>query len=415
VDVEVVPGISAALGVPAYAGVPLTHRRIAPCFTVVTGHVALAPADEPGGNAQPPAPEPDWDALARLGGTIVILMGAGNRSEIAARLANGGRPAATPVLVVESGTLPAQRTVRTTLAALAGAEVGAPATIVVGEVAALGEAAGEGGEALGWFERRPLFGWTVVVTRARAQAFGLVTALAAAGATAVELPSIAIADPADGGAALRRAAGRLGDYDWVVLTSANAVERLAALLRDARDFGAAQVAAIGTGTAAALAGRGIVADLVPERFVAESLLESFPAAPAAGGRVLLPRAAVAREVLPQGLSAKGWTVDVVEAYRSERPQVDDDLVAAARSADAVAFTASSTVTGFLEIVGGGRSGAVSGAKAPFPPVVACIGPVTAATARSAGLDVEVVAAVHSIAGLVEALSAWARANGRPGR
>jgi uroporphyrinogen-III synthase len=192
---------------------------------------------------------------------------------------------------------------------------------------------------------------------------------------------------------LRAAADALATYDWVVFTSANAVDRFVPLLRDARAFGAARVAAIGPGTADRLGAANVAADLVPERFVAEGLLDAFPAGP---GRVLLPRAAVARDVLPDGLRDRGWDVDVVEAYRTERVAPTAAALEAAGRADAITFTSSSTVTNFL---------AVAGADA-VPPVVACIGHVTADTARAAGLQVTVEADVHTLEGLVEALLRW---------
>ncbi len=374
---EVVPGVTSAVAVPAYAGVPLTHRGLSTSFTVVTGHGRRGEGDvEDGG--------PGWEALAAAGGTIVVLMGVSQRGEYAARLQAGGLPGTTPVVCVHWGTRPQQHTVRTTLAELARVDLEPPATIVIGQVAGLN---------LSWFERRPLFGRRVVVARPREQAPALVPALRVRGAEALEVPVIAIAEPHDGGAALRAAVGELSTYDWVVFTSANAVERLVALVPDARSFGAARIAAIGTGTAAALTGARLVPDLVPERFVAESLLEAFPPPAAPGARVLLPRAAVARDVLPDGLRAAGYEVDVVEAYRTERGQPPPAALAAAGAADAIAFTSSSTVTGYLEVAG----------REAVPPVVACIGPVTAATAREHGLEVSAVADPHTVEGLVDAL------------
>ncbi len=382
VDFEVVPGVTAAVAVPAYAGVPVTHRGLSTSFTVVTGH-----------SRQALDTEIDWDALARVGGTIVVLMGVAHRGEIARRLIAAGRPPATPVAAVGWGTRPGQRSVRTTLAGLPATDLEPPVTMVIGPVAQLD---------LAWFERRPLFGWTVVVTRARSQASALVDRLRSAGAGTVELPVIAVTGAADDGAALRAAAERLDRYQWVVFTSANAVDAVMGLVRDARAFGSARVAAIGAGTAEALGRWRLVADLVPGRFVAEGLLDVFPdpappdAAPSdsgGGGRVLLPRAAEARDVLPKGLRAKGWQVDVVEAYRTGRLRPSADALSAVRSAQVVTFTSSSTVTGFLEVV----------ERDDVPPIVACIGPVTADTARSLGLPVDVVAGTHTVDGLVDAL------------
>ena len=235
-DFEVVAGVSAATGVLAAAGVPVTHRGVAASFTVVTGHAA-------GGE---PATA-DWETLASLGGTIVVLMGVAHRGEIADRLIAAGRPPATPVAVIERGTVPGQRTVRTTLDRLGAVPVSSPATIVIGEVAALD---------LSWYEDRPLSGWRILVTRARSQASALVDRLAAAGAWPVELPVIAVTDAADGGAALDLAMSRVDRYDWIVFTSVNAVERSWRHLRDARSLGRAKVAAIGDGTAARARPRG---------------------------------------------------------------------------------------------------------------------------------------------------------------
>ena len=369
---EVVPGVTSAVAAPAYGGVPLTARGLATSFTVVTGH-----GDRLGATAT------DWEAVAGVGGTIVVLMGVATRGEIADRLLAGGLAATTPVAAVRWGTRPEQHTVRTTLGSLAEADLESPAVIVIGEVAGLD---------LAWYERLPLFGRSVVVTRPRHQAGALVERLQRLGAATVELPTIEIVDPADGGAALRAAAAVVGSYDWVTFTSANAVARFLPLLRDARAFGAAKVAAIGPGTAQALAEARVVADLVPERFVGEGLLKAFPP-PHPGGRVLLPRAAVARDMLPEGLRAAGWEVDVVEAYRTRPTRPAPEALAAAGAADAVTFTSSSSVAGYLQVAG----------LAAVPPVVASIGPVTSATARNLGLTVAAEADVHTLDGLVDAV------------
>jgi uroporphyrinogen III methyltransferase/synthase len=374
VPFEVVPGITAAIAVPAYAGIPVTLRHSSTSFTVVTGHEDPGVGD--GGSV-------NWEAVAQVGGTIVVLMGVGRIAAIAERLMAGGRPPTTPVASITWGTRPEQRTVRATLATIAAQRLEAPATIVIGDVAA---------EDLAWFERRPLWGRRVVVTRARAQASELASRLRALGADAIELPVIAIEDPDDGGTALRECARRVGEYDWVAFTSTNGVHRFFALVPDTRVLGGVRVAAIGPGTADALAGYRVVADLVPIDFVAEALLAAFPPEP---GRLLLPRAAVARDTLPDGLRAKGWDVDVVDAYRTTAGHPTPEQRAAAAGADVVAFTSSSTVERYLELMGPDR----------VPPVVACIGPITAATARAHGITVTVEAAVHTIDGLVDALVA----------
>ena len=375
VPFEVVPGITSAVAVPAYAGIPVTHRGLSTSFTVVTGHSRHA-ADV----------EVAWDALARVGGTIVVLMGVAHRAQIASRLVAGGLSPATPVAAVRWGTRPGQRTVRTTLGQLHAIELEPPVTLVIGRVAAVD---------LAWFEDRPLFGRRVVVTRRREQASRLAERLRAAGAEVVLVPTIEIVDPSDGGAALAEAAARVREFDWVVFTSANAVEHLFVHLRDARALGDAKVAAVGTATAEALGKRGVAADLVPQRAVAEALVAAFPsrAGAATAGRVLVPQGSLAGATVAEGLAAKGWSVEVVEAYRTVAATPGTDVLAAAAKADAVAFTSGSTVDSYLDAAG----------AAAVPPVVACIGAVTAAVARERGLEVTVVAGQATVDGLVEAL------------
>ena len=374
VPYEVVPGITSALAVPAYAGIPVTQRFSSTSFTVVTGHEDPSSGD---GTV-------DWDAVARVGGTIVILMGVGRWPQIAARLMAAGRSPDTPAAAVRWGTRPIQHTTRATLATLADHPLEAPSVIVVGHVAA---------QDLAWYEGRPLFARKVVVTRARSQASALSDRLRELGAEVVESPAIAVADPADGGVALRAALASLATADWLVFTSPNGVDRTMTHVPDARALAGVRVAAVGTGTAEALADRRIVADLIPPRFVAEGLLDVFPPPPARGGRVILATAAAARSVLPDGLRTAGWEVEVVHAYRTVSVGPDPETLAQIDGADAVTFTSSSTVTNFCEAVGTDR----------VPPVVASIGPVTSATARDLGLRVDVEANPHTIDGLVDAL------------
>ena len=376
VPFEIVPGVTSAVAVPAYAGVPVTHRGLSTSFTVVTGHSRHA-VDR----------ETDWESLARAGGTIVVLMGVAHRAEIAARLMAGGLDPATPVAAVHWGTRPEQRTVRVRLDELGRTPLEPPVTIVVGAVAGLD---------LAWYETRPLFGRKVIVTRARAQASGLAGRLQELGARVVEMPTIRTAPPADGGTALDRAAAGLaaGDFAWVVFTSANAVHALLGRVPDTRRLAGVSVAAVGPATAEALAGYRVVADLVPTRQEAAGLLDVFPPPPAAGERaarrVLFPRAAEGRDVLVTGLTEAGWEVELVEAYRTERVGPDESTRAAAAGADAICFSSGSTVTGYLEACGADD----------VPPVVVCIGPVTAAAAEKAGLTVTAVAAEASVDGLV---------------
>ncbi len=368
---EVVPGVSSAIAVPAYAGIPVTHRGLSTSFTVVTGHRH--------GNA---VDQVDWAALARLGGTIVVLMGVAHRKEIAEKLISGGLGPDTPVAAVRWGTRSDQNTVRTTLARLGKTEIQSPSTIVIGAVAAL---------ALNWFERRPLLGKTIVVTRAKSQSDALTKAIRELGGQPFEVPTIEILPPDDNFAGLESAAKNLGSYQWVVFTSSNAVPQFFRFLRDARDLAGVKVAAIGNGTASELAKYNVVPDLVPSRFVAESLVEVFPEGT---GRVLLPRAKVARDALPVGLIGKGWQVDVVEAYKTEAPDFDPQAAAEIASSDAIVFTASSTVANFM--AGYGRNS--------LPQVVVSIGPITTGTLLAHGVEEVITSVVHDISGVVGALA-----------
>jgi uroporphyrinogen III methyltransferase/synthase len=373
---EVVPGVTSAVAAPAYAGVPVTHRGLSTSFTVVTGHSRHA-VDR----------ETNWEALAAAGGTIVILMGVAHRDVIAARLVAAGLAPDTPVLAVRWGTRPEQRSVRVRLDQLGATPLEPPVTLVIGTVAGL---------ELDWYERRPLFGRQVVVTRAQTQAPALSAHLRDLGARPIEVPTVRIDQPADGGAGLDRAAAELaqGRYDWVVFSSPNAVAALLDRLPDARAFGQAGLAVMGPGTADALKAWRLVPDLVPERAIAEGLLEAFPDPPGPGSRVLLPRAAEGRDVLPDGLTAAGWDVDAVVAYRTVRvPMTEADRVTVA-AADAVCFASASAVKGFLDAAGG---------LDVVPPVVVCIGPSTAAAAAAAGVPVTAVAEQHTIPGLIDAL------------
>ena len=372
---EVVPGITSAVAVPAYAGIPVTMRYSSTSFTVVTGHEDPAKGE---GSV-------NWEAVAALGGTVVVLMGAARCRTICDRLIAAGLASDTPVAAVQWGTRPNQRTLRATLATLADLDPQPPATIVIGEVAAAD---------LAWFENRPLFGRRMVVTRAQPQAAAMAADLRRRGAEAIELPAIAFQPPEDPDR-LARTAADVGRYDWVVFTSPTGVARFFEHLHDARSLGGVRVAAIGPGTAAALAERNVIADLVPEQYVAESLLETLSneVGPDGPGRVLIPRAETARDVLPDGLAAAGWDVDVVPAYRTVAPSPDPDAEALLAEAEVITFTSSSTVINFTDTYG----------TDAVPEVVATIGPVTSATARSHGLEVAVEATDHTVNGLIAAL------------
>jgi uroporphyrinogen III methyltransferase/synthase len=372
---EVVPGVTAGIAAAAYAGIPVTHRDEASAVAFVTGH-------------EDPAKEEsaiDWRALAAFPGTLVFYMGVRRLPEISARLIEAGRPAGEPAAVVERGTLPGQRTVAAPLAEIADAAnaIRPPAVTLVGPVARLREG-------LAWIERRPLHGRRVVVTRARAQASGLAKTLRGLGAEVIEAPAIRI-EP-------RPVEAELLGYDLVCFTSPNAVglffDVLAERGKDARSLAGTAVAAIGPGTARELAGHGIRADFVPERSVAEALLEELDGFGADGKRVLIPRAAEARDVLPDGLRERGAEVDVVALYDTVGEPLEEQVVEALAEADYVTFTSSSTVTRFMEAAGGAVP---NGAR------IVSIGPVTSATVRERGLEVHVEAERHDVDGLVEAL------------
>jgi uroporphyrinogen III methyltransferase/synthase len=384
VSFEVVPGVTAAVAAPAYAGVPVTHRGLVTSFTVVAGHSRSVGAGVPEGGT-------NWEALAAAGGTIVVLMGAAHRGEIARRLMAGGMPPETPVMAVQWGTEPHQQAVRTTLAELGATALGPPVTIVVGEVAGID---------LSWYGGRPLSAKTVVVTRAAHQAPALTGRLRDLGARVIEVATIATVAASDGGAALAASVAALaaGGYSWVVFTSANAVEYFLTAVADLRAFAGARVAAVGRATADALRAARLVADLVPDDYQAEAILAAFPPPPPLSHgppRVLLPQAAGARPQLRLGLAARGWQVDAVEAYQTLPRAVDPALLAAAGGADAICFASSSAVSSYLD--------QVTRAAVEVPRVVVCIGPATATTARRLGLAVTVEASEHTAEGLVSAL------------
>ena len=373
VPFEVVPGVTAGVAASAYAGIPVTHRDAASAVAFVTGH-------------EDPAKDGalDWEALARFPGTLVLYMGVSSLGAIAERLVEAGRDPEEPAAVVERGTMPGQRTVTAPLARIAGRaeEVGVrpPAITVVGPVSGLHDT-------LAWLERRPLHGQTVAVTRARAQASGLAARLRALGAEVVETPAIRIEPrPLD----LPRPAG---DYSLVCLTSPNGVRLLLEGLRDARELAGVTVAAIGPGTAAELERRGIRADVVPERSVAEALVEALEVVPVEGRPALVARAAEARDVLPDALRERGAEVDVVALYDTVAEPLGPEQREALARATYVTFTSSSTVRFLLD----------AGGEVPEGARVVSIGPVTSAAAAERGLTVHVEAGRHDVDGLIEAI------------
>ena len=397
VPFQVVPGVTSAIAAPAYAGIPLTHRRFASSFTVVSG---AGPRDENGSQV-------DWERLSHAGGTLVVLMGWENLSQITASLMGAGRSPETPVALVQWGSERYQRSAVGTLATIDEAAqregLSPPVVAVVGEVVSLRDK-------LRWFDRSPLFGKRILVTRSQAQAGSLSELLFSEGAQPLELPTIeiqALEDQSELDAAL----AELGGFDWVVFPSSNAVDavfnRLNELGRDSRSLHSVQVGAIGSATAASLRDRGIVADFVPEGFVSESVVEGMRHLGVAGAKVLIPGALVRRKAMSRGLEALGAAVREVAVYRNAVPvdaceRLSDILE---HDIDFVTFTSGSTVRNLVALLEGdpGRLGEAR---------VACIGPVTAAAANEAGLRVDIEAERHTVVGLVEALKAYLERGGK---
>ncbi len=415
IEFEIVPGITAGVAATAYAGIPVTHRDDASAVAFITGH------------EDPDKEESalDWEALARFPGTLVFYMGVKRLAANAASLIEAGREAGEPAAAVERGTMDGQRTVIATLGTLAETvereNVSAPALIVIGPVV-------QRREALAWLERRPLNDRRVVVTRARPQASGLAKTLRGLGAEVVELPAIRI-EPLLDSETVRSAIERIGEYALICVTSPNGAhllfEALGAGGLDARALAGPQkqqieegrsnvgtktgpvVAAIGPGTARALAAHGIAADIVPERFVAESLVEALAAVDVAGKKVLVARAAEARDVIPEHLEGRGAEVDVVALYETVPEEPSPEAIDDAQRADYVTFTSSSTVRNLTKALGERFPG---GAR------IVSIGPVTSEAVRNAGLEVDVEAERHDIDGLVDALLLDAKSEpGRLGR
>ncbi|HPT97871.1 MAG TPA: uroporphyrinogen-III C-methyltransferase [Armatimonadota bacterium] len=377
----VVPGVTSAIAVPAYAGIPVTHRGVASSFAVITGH------EDP----SKPHSSLRWEHLSTAADTLVFLMGVENLPQIVAKLIAHGRPESTPVAVIHQGTTPQQQTVVGTLADIAArvqeSGLRPPAVTVVGEVVCLREP-------LRWFDSQPLFGRRIVVTRARAQASDLAAHLERLGAEVVEFPTIRIV-PLEWDE-------EVAGYDWLLFTSANGVacffDRIWSRGGDVRAIGPARLGAIGPATAAALEARGLRVDYVPPRFVAEEVADHFPEDPR-GKRILIPTARQARPVLAERLTARGATVRVLPVYETVPDAAAADEIAAqirAGTVDLVTFTSSSTVRHFVDALG-----AALAAQVP----AAVIGPLTAETARAAGLKVAIEAGEHTIPGLVDAVVA----------
>ena len=377
---EIVPGVTTPLGIAAYTGVPLTHREHTSAVTFVTGHSVEAI---------------DW---SRVGAseTIVLFMGLVNFRAIAGELIAQGRSPSTPAMAVRWATRPDQQTIAGTLEDLpekiAESGMKPPSTIIIGEVVALREQ-------FNWYEHLPLFGKKIVVTRDRRQAADLAEPIEALGGQALLLPVIEIREPGDP-EPLNCAIANLAAYDWLIFTSVNGVRYfLEALDRSAADLRAlkAKICAIGPATRAAVEALHLKVDKMPEEYVAESLVKAFEAEDLNWRRILLPRAAVARDLVPVELRRRGATVDVVEAYRTGIPENTAERAREilARLPDWITFTSSSTVTNFLAAAG---KEALAGMK------IASIGPITSHTAREHGIEVDVEAQPHTIEGLVAALA-----------
>ena len=382
---EIVPGVSSAIGAPAYAGIPVTHSGLSSSFTVLTAHQS---ADRPGSRER-------WTALATGADTLVLLMGVSTLREVCKRLVDAGRPATEPAAVVEWGTTPSQRTVVATLETIADLVdregIRPPATTIVGPVVGLRDA-------VTWFENRPLFGRTIVVTRPPSDEDRLQQALAELGARVVHVPVIQIVDPPSY-EALDKALVELASFEWIAFSSPNGVrkvfERLAAVGLDARAFAPVEIAAVGNATAAELARHGIDADVVPDHATGAAMTGAIGTG---RGRVLLPRPVGAPREVPDSLNALGWDVVEVPAYET-RPLHDrvagEDLVRE-NAYDLVTFASPSAIDAFVE-----RFGAPRGA-------VACIGSTTAAAAAGHRIEVAVKPEKHGAQAFAEAIADYLR-------
>ncbi len=390
---EVVPGVTSGIAAPAYAGIPVTHRGVSTSVAFITGHEDPTKGE----------PDVDWKRLANGAETLVLYMGVGRLAEISSGLIAAGRDPWTPVACVRLGTRSEQKTVIGNLQDIADkvaeAKLKPPAITVVGDVVSLRD------EGLDWFERRPLFGRRVVVTRARAQAGELSVELERLGAEVFEFPTIEIRPPEDFGP-LDGAIRDLDSFDWIVFTSVNGVESFVERLKyhelDLRAIPRrAKVAAIGPATARRVEEAGLRVDVTPEEYRAEALLSALSEASLAGKKVLIPRAKVAREILPEKLRESGAEVIVPPAYESAPSDEGSERLRGlleSGEVDCVTFTASSTVENFVRAFGGEEAGRLLSRVR-----VACIGPVTAETARKYGIEIDAEADEYTIPGLVDAV------------
>jgi len=397
VSFEVVPGVTSAIAAAAYAGIPLTHRNFTSAFTIVTGHEDPLKTES----------RINWSALAKVGGTIVFLMGVKNLPHIVRQLIRNGMDGDTPVALIRWGTTPRQTAVTGTLTTIVAkteaAGIKAPAIIVIGDVVRLRKD-------LNWFEKRPLMGKRIVVTRARKQASHLVKRLSELGAECIEFPTIEIIPPHDW-KPLDQALAELSAYDWIIYTSVNGVDhffqRLFAMGKDCRALNHINIATIGPETARRLFDFGIKSDIIPESYRAESVVDAFAQTAVKGARILLPRAEKARSLLPRELTRMGAVVDEITAYRTRSVVENTDRLIRrleTGTVDLVTFTSSSTVENFKSLLPPHRFDQLLAGM-----TVACIGPITADTAKSLGFKVHIVAESFTIPGLCKAINRYYQA------
>ncbi len=387
---EIVPGVTSAIAVPAYAGIPLTHRSYTASVAFITGHRRFDSNEA----------DVDWEGLAKGVGTLVFLMGMTNLPNITQNLIRFGRRPDTPVAVIRWGTTPLQESLTGTLSDIAQkvreAAFKPPAIIVVGDVCRVRDK-------INWFEKQPLLGKKVLVTRTRQQASALVRLLERKGAGCIECPTIEVRQVADT-SIIDKAVDELSSYEWIIFTSPNAVKffflRLDQLGKDVRVMGAAKIATVGSSTAKELERHHIRVDAVPDDFRAEGLLNLFAKQDVRGARILIPRAVKAREILPEGLARMGAQVTVAPVYETVPPQVAPQTLELLEeeTVDIITFTSSSTVSNFFKTVPGDLV-----KKLTRRARVACIGPVTAKTAEKRGLFVHIVPEKSTIPSLVEAI------------
>ena len=385
---EVVPGITSAIAVPSYAGIPVTHRHLTSTFTVVTGHEDPLKADS----------QVNWTRLAQDPGTLIFLMGVGHLEQIVHRLTEGGKSETTPIALIRWGTRPEQQVVVGTLATIVDdvkqAGLTSPAIIIVGDVVKMRDT-------LSWFEKKPLFGYRILVTRAREQASTFSRMIEEAGGEAWEAPTIMI-DSAAQTSELKNAVEKAGQYDWIIFTSVNGVQAFFACMKannlDIRSLGQTKICAIGPKTKEALEEKGLLVAAMPEKFVAESVVECLKPLLEPGDRVLLPRSDLARTVLVDTLTAMGMNVDEVIAYRTKKVDHFDAEVLEKLYEGAIhiiTFTSSSTVKNFMSLI--------KDTELPEGVKLASIGPVTTATLAEYGLKPDIEASEYTIKGLFEAI------------